>query len=193
VRVTRRKAGFLILVLDDNTCDNFHRLIPLAGVKFRDDKKLCFRQKLFHNFCHSRAGGNRVHKMRAKRTKMQHFKEYNFWVYILFNERAKATYIGMTSCLERRILEHKRESIDGYTKEKHIHKLAYYEHFKYVDKAIAREKALKKWNRAWKYRLIETTNPNWDDLAAGIDWKLNPDELVKVFLEKLEKRQVKIW
>ena len=121
---------------------------------------------------------------------MREFKEYNFWVYILFNERAKATYIGMTNCLERRILEHKRESVSGFSKEKHLHKLAYYEHFKYVDDAIAREKALKKWNRAWKYRLIETVNPEWKDLAENINWQIDPNKLVQEFLNKLENSQI---
>ena len=96
-------------------------------------------------------------------------RDYNFYVYILFDEPAKATYIGMTNNLERRIYEHKLELIDGYTKQKHIHRLAYYEHYTDVNVAIAREKALKKWKRAWKYRLIETKNPDWHDLAAHID------------------------
>ena len=96
-------------------------------------------------------------------------RDYNFYVYILFNERAKATYIGVTNDLERRIYEHKLELIPGFTKEKHIHKLAYYEYYSDINAAIAREKALKKWNRAWKYRLIETKNPEWKDLAAEID------------------------
>ena len=87
------------------------------------------------------------------------------------------------------MLEHKREAVKGFTQEKHIHKLAYYEHFQYVNKAIAREKALKKWNRAWKYRLIETINPNWEDLAKGVDWMMDPDKLVREFLEKLESRK----
>ena len=96
-------------------------------------------------------------------------KEYNFWVYILFNERAQATYIGVTNDLERRVIEHKMGLIDGYTKKYGIDKLAYFEHYKYINDAIAREKALKKWNRAWKYTLIERMNPNWIDLAASLD------------------------
>lgn len=96
-------------------------------------------------------------------------KEYHFWVYILFNERAKATYIGVTNNLERRMIEHKMGLIRGYTKTHKIDKLAYFEHYKYIDDAIKREKILKKWNRAWKYRLIETMNPNWNDLAVGLD------------------------
>ena len=96
-------------------------------------------------------------------------KEYHFWVYILFNERAKATYIGVTNNLERRMIEHKMGLIRGYTKTHKIDKLSSFEHYKYIDDAIKREKILKKWNRAWKYRLIETMNPNWDDLAVGLD------------------------
>ena len=94
---------------------------------------------------------------------------YNFWVYILFDERAKATYIGVTNDLERRMLEHKNNLLKGFSSEKHIHKLGYYEWYKYIDNAIAREKALKKWKRAWKYRLIETMNPDWKDLAKELD------------------------
>ena len=100
---------------------------------------------------------------------MKQFKEFEFYVYILFNERAKATYIGMTNDLERRMIEHKMGLLPGFTKDKNIHKLGYFEKYKYVADAIAREKALKKWNRAWKYRLIETMNPEWNDLAEGID------------------------
>jgi len=95
----------------------------------------------------------------------------------------------MTNDLERRILEHKREAVTGFSKEKHIHKLAYYEHFQYVDKAIAREKALKKWNRLWKYRLIETMNPEWQDLAEVVDWMIDPDKLVKDFQGKVEQNK----
>ena len=96
-------------------------------------------------------------------------QNYNYYVYILFDERAKATYIGVTNDLERRVYEHKLELIPGFTKDKHIHKLGYYECYTDINNAISREKALKKWNRAWKYRLIETMNPEWNDLAAYID------------------------
>jgi putative endonuclease len=100
---------------------------------------------------------------------MGKFKTYNFWVYILFDRRAKGTYIGMTNDLERRMIEHKMGLMPGFTKEKNIKKLGYYEYHQYVDKAIEREKQLKKWNRTWKYRLIETMNPEWEDLAKSVD------------------------
>ncbi|HBS76713.1 MAG TPA: hypothetical protein DEA31_02540 [Alphaproteobacteria bacterium] len=96
-------------------------------------------------------------------------QEHVYWVYILFDTRAGATYIGVTNDLKRRVLEHKMELISGFTKDKHIHKLGYYEEYKYIDNAIAREKALKKWKRAWKYRLIESMNPEWKDLASDLD------------------------
>ena len=96
-------------------------------------------------------------------------KDYHFWVYILFDEPAKATYVGVTNDIERRMYEHKMGLDDGYTKEKNIHKLGYVEYYKYVNNAIAREKQLKKWKRAWKYRLIETMNPEGRDLAEDIE------------------------
>ena len=96
-------------------------------------------------------------------------KEYNFYVYIMFSERAKATYIGVTNDIERRVLEHKLGKIKGYSQANGTKKLAYYELFQYVDEAIAREKVLKKWERAWKYRLIETMNPEWKDLAEYLN------------------------
>lgn len=123
----------------------------------------------FALLCHSRAGGNRVLKILCFKINMNNFKEYNFWVYILFDERAKATYIGYTNNLERRMIEHKMGLIPGFTKDKNINKLGYFEHHKYVNDAIAREKSLKKWQRAWKYRLIETMNPEWNDLSIELD------------------------
>ena len=107
-------------------------------------------------------------------------RNYNFYVYILFDERAKATYIGVTNDLERRVYEHKLELIDGFTKRKHIHKLAYYEYYTNINDAIAREKALKNWKRAWKYRLIETMNPEWRDLAEYIDEQIAKEKNRKI-------------
>ena len=96
-------------------------------------------------------------------------KDYNFWVYILFDRKGGGTYIGMTNDLTRRMLEHKNGLVKGFTKEKNIHKLGYFEYYKYVDKALWREKNLKDWHRVWKYRLIESMNPYWKDLAEELD------------------------
>jgi len=74
-------------------------------------------------------------------------------------------YIGVTNNLERRALQHKTADNQlSYTNRFKIHKLVYYEIFADIALAIKREKQLKKWNRQWKVRLIETLNPNWIDL-----------------------------
>jgi len=96
-------------------------------------------------------------------------KEYNFWVYILFDKRAGGTYIGITNNLSCRVLEHKKGLVPGFAHDHGIDKLGYFEYYKYVNNAIAREKNLKNWRRAWKYKLIETMNPLWQDLAEYLD------------------------
>jgi len=97
------------------------------------------------------------------------WKEYNFWVYILFDEKGAGTYIGVTNDLERRIIEHKMGLVKGFSKDKRLNKLGYCEWHQYIDQALAREKAIKKWERAWKYRLIESVNPEWKDLMEDLD------------------------
>jgi len=57
---------------------------------------------------------------------------------------------------------------DGFTKKYGIHRLVYFEQYNDVEAAIQREKRLKKWNRAWKIRLIEESNPDWVDLYPQI-------------------------
>ena len=110
----------------------------------------------------------------------------------MFNQRAQATYIGFTGDLEQRVLQHKRMEIPGYTCDKKTIKLGYYEVYSCVNNAIAREKAIKEWKRAWKYRLIETMNPEWKDLAEDINFKVNPEETNRVFLERLEREETKV-
>lgn len=89
-------------------------------------------------------------------------KEY--YVYIMASRYRGATYIGMTSDLDRRVMEHRSGDIQGYTKKWNIKTLVYFEEYRYVDEAISREKELKKWKRQWKYDLIESTNPDWKNL-----------------------------
>ena len=91
-----------------------------------------------------------------------------FYVYILTKARNSTFYVGMTSDLPKRIWEHKHEVADGFTKKYSIKNLVYYEIFDDVENAIKREKRLKKWNRAWKIKVIEEQNPNWDDLYETI-------------------------
>lgn len=83
---------------------------------------------------------------------------YQFYIYILSNKRNGTLYIGMTNDLERRMFEHKRKLVDGFTKRYGLDKLIYFEQFQDVDYAIKREKQLKNWNRQWKIDLIEKDN-----------------------------------
>ena len=91
-----------------------------------------------------------------------------YYVYILASSMNGTLYIGMTNDLERRYLEHKQGIIDGFTKKYRVHDLVYYEETFSVEAAIAREKQLKGWRRAWKLALINETNPDWRDL--GMDF-----------------------
>ena len=89
-------------------------------------------------------------------------------VYILASRRNGTLYIGVTSDLISRIWQHKNEEADGFTKEHAVHSLVYFELHDDMENAILREKQLKKWNRAWKIRLIEEQNPTWKDLYPSI-------------------------
>ena len=89
-------------------------------------------------------------------------------VYILASKPNGTLYIGVTSDLVKRAWEHKNDSVDGFTKRYGVHRLVYYELHGDMLSAITREKQLKKWNRAWKLELIETQNPDWNDLWDGI-------------------------
>ena len=86
------------------------------------------------------------------------------FTYILFNKRKGTLYVGVTSDLKSRILAHKEKRFEGFTKKYSVDKLGYYEEHTSIRMAIEREKALKRFNRADKLHLIESTNPDWNDL-----------------------------
>ncbi|MFA6554511.1 MAG: GIY-YIG nuclease family protein [Candidatus Paceibacterota bacterium] len=90
-----------------------------------------------------------------------------YYVYILTNDKNGTLYIGVTNDLRRRLHEHKNNLVKGFTEKYSIHKLVWYECTNSIDSAIQREKQLKKWNRRWKIRLIEETNPIWKDLSSN--------------------------
>jgi putative endonuclease len=89
-------------------------------------------------------------------------------VYILASQHKGTLYIGVTSNLVKRCWEHKTTLVDGFTKKYAVHCLVYYELHDDMASAITREKQLKKWNRVWKCRLIEKSNPEWRDLWKEI-------------------------
>ena len=87
-----------------------------------------------------------------------------YYVYILTTENNKVMYVGVTNNLQRRIYEHKNGLIDGFTKKYNVHKLVYFETTSDVKSAIEREKQIQGWTRAKKNALVETVNPNWDEV-----------------------------
>ena len=89
-------------------------------------------------------------------------------IYILASQRNGTLYIGVTSNLVKHIWEHKNNVVEGFTQRYGVHELVYFEQHSTMETAITREKQLKKWNRAWKLRLIEERNPDWCDLWPEI-------------------------
>ncbi len=87
-----------------------------------------------------------------------------YYVYILASRMNGTLYVGVTNDLARRVFEHCHEVGVGFTKKHKVTRLVYAEPFTDVEEAIAQEKRLKKWRRAWKIHLIEKENPNWKDL-----------------------------
>jgi len=90
-----------------------------------------------------------------------------YYVYIMAN-LARTLHTGVTNDLERRVFEHREKRIPGFTQHYDLTRLVYYETTNDVRTAIAREKQIKGWLRAKKIALIESMNPEWEDLAA--DW-----------------------
>ena len=90
-----------------------------------------------------------------------------FYVYIMTNE-AKTLYIGVTNDLARRVHEHKTGTVPGFTSRYKLNRLAWYDTFDRVVDAIAHEKRLKRWNRAWKIDLIETSQSGMGGLDSAV-------------------------
>ena len=91
------------------------------------------------------------------------------WVYIITNKSNKVLYIGMSKDLKRRIYQHKNKvHPTTFSAKYNLNKLIYFEVFETKTEASVREKQLKKWNRDWRIELIETTNPNWEDLYKSL-------------------------
>ena len=93
----------------------------------------------------------------------------SFFVYILASKRNGTLYVGVTNNLARRILEHKSKVVPGFTGKYGVDLLVYFEVFDSVLEARAREHSMKRWRRAWKIKLIEEANPNWEDLTDQLN------------------------
>jgi len=87
------------------------------------------------------------------------------FVYILASGRNGTLYVGVTNNAARRMSEHKSGAVPGFTRTHNVTRLVYIEEHASVLEARAREHSLKRWRGAWKIKLIESINPNWDDLS----------------------------
>jgi putative endonuclease len=99
------------------------------------------------------------------------YSEKWFYVYIMTN-RSKNFYVGITNNVRNRVFQHKTGAFEGFTSRYKVDRLVYWETFKYVNAALAREKQLKRWTRVKKMQLIVSMNPEWKDLAE--DWFADP-------------------
>jgi putative endonuclease len=77
---------------------------------------------------------------------------------------SRTLYTGVTNDLARRVYQHKQRLVPGFTSRYNITRLVYYEPFGDIRDAIVREKQIKGWLRAKKIALIESMNPEWNDL-----------------------------
>jgi putative endonuclease len=91
-------------------------------------------------------------------------REHHYYVYLM-SSRTRVLYCGMTNSLASRVAEHKNGAYAGFSADYKCHRLVWYEHFKYVNNAIDREKQIKRWRRDKKLALILEMNPAWVDLS----------------------------
>jgi putative endonuclease len=101
-------------------------------------------------------------------------KLHQYYIYILTNVNNTVLYTGVTNDLVRRVFEHKKKIIQGFTSKYNVDKLVYFELFDFIDLAIKREKQIKGYSRIKKDALINSLNPKWNDLYCyeKIDWSI---------------------
>ena len=86
------------------------------------------------------------------------------YVYIMASRKGGTLYTGVTNDIARRSWEHRDSVLPGFTARYGVKRLVWFSEFGSIEDAIAEEKRIKKWRRAWKIELIETKNPEWEDL-----------------------------
>jgi putative endonuclease len=91
-----------------------------------------------------------------------------FYVYILASRYRGTIYVGVSNDIVRRIGEHKSGIVKGFTQRYKVKRLVYFEAYGSILEARARERALKRWRREWKFDLIEKLNPDWRDLSGNL-------------------------
>jgi putative endonuclease len=99
-----------------------------------------------------------------------------YYVYMLASRRNGTLYVGVSNDVLHRTWQHKNDLVEGFTKKYGVHIPVWYELHEDINAAIAREKRLKRWNRAWKLKLIEKNNSGWNDLYDRLnDEIISPD------------------
>lgn len=88
------------------------------------------------------------------------------WVYIMTNKLGGVLYIGVTADLPARIYQHQTGQGSAFCRKYGLTRLVLVEEYPAIGEAIAREKAMKAWQRQWKIELIEASNPDWSDLSG---------------------------
>jgi putative endonuclease len=91
------------------------------------------------------------------------------WVYIMTNKPGGVLYIGVAANLVARVAQHRNGTGSAFCRRYNLKRLVLAEAYPTIDEAIAREKAMKEWHRAWKIRRIEEENPGWLDLWDTIN------------------------
>ena len=91
-----------------------------------------------------------------------------FAVYIVTNRKHGVLYVGVTSNLPNRAIQHREGALGGFSKKYNLQRLVWYRLFDDARDAIDFEKRFKRWRRAWKIELIEQMNPGWDDLGPSL-------------------------
>jgi putative endonuclease len=90
------------------------------------------------------------------------------WLYIMTNKPDGVLYVGVTAHLAARVVQHREDRGAGFCRRYGLHRLVFAEQFETIEDAIAREKQVKAWKRAWKIELIASINPDWSDLFERI-------------------------
>ena len=98
--------------------------------------------------------------------------------YLLASHRNGTLYTGVTSDLIKRLHQHREGLLGGFTKDYGVKRLVWFEQHATMEHAITREKRIKKWNRAWKIRLIEESNSDWRDLALDLGFPALPSRRI---------------
>jgi putative endonuclease len=91
-----------------------------------------------------------------------------FYVYILASRYRGTLYVGVSNDISRRVGEHKSGAVKAFTQRYKVNRLVYLEAYSSILEARARERALKRWRREWKFDLIEKLNPDWHDLTPQL-------------------------